>query len=290
MGNFNPHSPCGERRCSSSSRRRPGYFNPHSPCGERRDNLLKLVQDALFQSTLPLRGATRFGSSRSAMSPFQSTLLLRERPSSVMTAWSSILFQSTLPLRGTTTRCQTSCAIFGFQSTFPLRGATRNRDRRTSTMQISIHAPLAGNDLRARFAASRYPNFNPRSPCGERLASMPVYLYRVKFQSTLPLRGTTLHESDNKGARTNFNPRSPCGERPEGHRLRDCADRISIHAPLAGNDSAKYYETEHTSEFQSTLPLRGTTIRSGACESRCIFQSTLPLRGTTRQYRLNRPS
>ena len=33
-------------------------FNPHSPCGERRDNLLKLVQDALFQSTLPLRGAT----------------------------------------------------------------------------------------------------------------------------------------------------------------------------------------------------------------------------------------
>ena len=32
---FNPHSPCGERPRSSSYACRPIHFNPHSPCGER---------------------------------------------------------------------------------------------------------------------------------------------------------------------------------------------------------------------------------------------------------------
>ena len=57
--NFNPHSPCGERRwelCPVCRHR--SNFNPHSPCGER----LSLPSDGitcfLFQSTLPMRGAT----------------------------------------------------------------------------------------------------------------------------------------------------------------------------------------------------------------------------------------
>ena len=34
--NFNPRSPCGERRFAGSrGLRSPGYFNPRSPCGER---------------------------------------------------------------------------------------------------------------------------------------------------------------------------------------------------------------------------------------------------------------
>ena len=56
---FNPHSPCGERpdwtffRCMNS-----GDFNPHSPCGERLQSTPSAVISSLFQSTLPLRGAT----------------------------------------------------------------------------------------------------------------------------------------------------------------------------------------------------------------------------------------
>ncbi|EOQ37160.1 hypothetical protein HMPREF1526_02079, partial [Butyricicoccus pullicaecorum 1.2] len=34
--NFNPHSPCGERRLLIVLLRIRSYFNPHSPCGERR--------------------------------------------------------------------------------------------------------------------------------------------------------------------------------------------------------------------------------------------------------------
>ena len=33
--NFNPHSPCGERRHQHLQRARTQDFNPHSPCGER---------------------------------------------------------------------------------------------------------------------------------------------------------------------------------------------------------------------------------------------------------------
>ena len=55
---FNPHSPCGERRTSGECPRPLKYFNPHSPCGERLWRCQKVWTLAVFQSTLPLRGAT----------------------------------------------------------------------------------------------------------------------------------------------------------------------------------------------------------------------------------------
>ena len=97
--NFNPHSPCGERQAAAASPSTSfisihtplagsdsygvprGWavrdFNPHSPCGERRD--FKIFDDAefLFQSTLPLRGATHKIQSSRFDDVFQSTLPLR---------------------------------------------------------------------------------------------------------------------------------------------------------------------------------------------------------------------
>ena len=58
-GYFNPHSPCGERRGHARHQRHPRHFNPHSPCGERQEDLENFRQLLEFQSTLPLRGATR---------------------------------------------------------------------------------------------------------------------------------------------------------------------------------------------------------------------------------------
>ena len=57
-GNFNPHSPCGERLWSCRFRPRRRYFNPHSPCGERPKRFKPSTASKTFQSTLPLRGAT----------------------------------------------------------------------------------------------------------------------------------------------------------------------------------------------------------------------------------------
>ena len=56
--NFNPHSPCGERPAFGFKICRFIDFNPHSPCGERLISLIFLMTQNLFQSTLPMRGAT----------------------------------------------------------------------------------------------------------------------------------------------------------------------------------------------------------------------------------------
>ncbi len=56
---FNPRSPCGERLLVQLIRREERYFNPRSPCGERPLGLKSVVITLLFQSTLPVWGATR---------------------------------------------------------------------------------------------------------------------------------------------------------------------------------------------------------------------------------------
>ena len=79
---FNPHSPCGERHRRETANGETHYisihtplagsdprtfrvatwcryFNPHSPCGERPTSTPEFTLRVIFQSTLPLRGATR---------------------------------------------------------------------------------------------------------------------------------------------------------------------------------------------------------------------------------------
>ena len=56
---FNPRSPCGERRATNSSWYVLLYFNPRSPCGERHQRMIRMLDPTVFQSTLPVRGATQ---------------------------------------------------------------------------------------------------------------------------------------------------------------------------------------------------------------------------------------
>ena len=56
-----------------------------------------------------------------------------------------------------------------FQSTLPVWGATTFVQRWQVISLISIHAPRVGSDKRWKPAARMPMDFNPRSPCGERL-------------------------------------------------------------------------------------------------------------------------
>ena len=56
---FNPRSPCGERHGTGKSINFTTDFNPRSPCGERPSETPAMFIFYLFQSALPLRGATR---------------------------------------------------------------------------------------------------------------------------------------------------------------------------------------------------------------------------------------
>ena len=192
-------------------------FNPCSPCGERRSRTFESVLDPVFQSMLPVRGAT-----------------------------TSI---SELPL------------ILG----------------------ISIHAPRAGSDLRPPpCCAGRDPNFNPCSPCGERLVQVSYQIVAV----------------------FDFNPCSPCGERPDVPGWDGSAQIfqsmlpvrgatsvpvhllpmpvISIHAPRAGSDRFRTSSMALTPDFNPCSPCgeRPSSASAGSCAS--LFQSMLPVRGATR--------
>ena len=123
---FNPRSPCGERPCFvvdvcytsyiSIHAPRVGsdtlpviilreflYFNPRSPCGERHKCNGLLYRFCLFQSTLPVWGAT----------PIRSASVVRGK------------FQSTLPVWGATVLFQHLCGIVGISIHAPRVGSDR---------------------------------------------------------------------------------------------------------------------------------------------------------------------
>ena len=173
-------------------------FNPRTPCGVRRDCGPLDSDPEEFQSTHPLRGATKFRQIHSIHNTFQSTHPLRGATQTIQTASDQRRFQSTHPLRGATRESDSHDNSNIFQSTHPLRGATKKSRRpalkflfqsthplRGATVLgtkiagyihcISIHAPLAGCDCPNIIYPPFPSNFNPRTPCGVRLFRSSKY-------------------------------------------------------------------------------------------------------------------
>ena len=171
---------------------RQSNFNPHSPCGERRASSLSNSPMMVFQSTLPLRGATKVSKPNAIKSLFQSTLPLRGATNRRLGLPEDWIFQSTLPLRGATPPPLRACGTTFISIHTPLAGSDLRRVRlRLVRVTISIHTPLAGSDRQCCPHDSRVRNFNPHSPCGERPTAWRTVQSSSEFQSTLPLRGAT---------------------------------------------------------------------------------------------------
>ena len=194
-----------------------------------------------------------------------------------------------------------------FQSTRPLRGATDGDGCCHRRARISIHAPLAGRDVRCFFSPLAGFYFNPRAPCGARLAAHDHARVVVHISIHAPLAGRDLLRDVHVGGKLYFNPRAPCGARlisaapdaprkyfnpraPCGARRdvvirKDPAVSISIHAPLAGRDRRPHASRRNGRQFQSTRPLRGATSARAAptYHPDRAFQSTRPLRGATQE-------
>ena len=235
-----------------------------------------------FQSTRPLRGATR--------SP---SIISKVR----------ILFQSTHPLRGATVRhfymreigqisihaplagCDSNrafpaarpanfnprppCGVrpfamplisvrAGFQSTRPLRGATLISDTGQVYTFISIHAPLAGCDAYG-WQRPSHGSISIHAPLAGCDSTRGVFPSTIWISIHAPLAGCDFLLLAMALRQQDFNPRTPCGVRP---------------APGPGLFGM--------GGFQSTHPLRGATGVGyrPVCGNR--FQSTHPLRGATR--------
>jgi len=105
------------------------------------------------------------------------------------------------------------------------------------------------------------PNFNPRSPGGERRDVIAAAITEaIIFQSTLPGRGATFKHHRNDRPIEYFNPRSPGGERRRTPPHPYPGVAISIHAPRAGSDCFLGDLRQFYIRFQSTLPGRGATL------------------------------
>ena len=125
---------------------------------------------------------------------------------------------------------------------------------------ISIHVPLAGDDLygyiielqQGRFLSTSPLRGTTRTPC-----AMASNIW--SFLSTSPLRGTTREQIEKYRTAKDFYPRPPCGGRRYYSGRQNQVEIISIHVPLAGDDPAVFWMSMAASTFLSTSPLRGTT-------------------------------
>ena len=260
----------------------PVNFYPRPPCGGRQCADIRSGVVYIFLSTSPLRGTTHRNTAPLPTVPFLSTSPLRGTTTSSRFGWCQARISIHVPLAGDDDiQNQSHSCTSAFLSTSPLRGTTHLQppfpplffhfyprppcggrrwtpSRRSLKSKISIHVPLAGDDLfHANSAAGVYisihvplagddsspgtlilhlVNFYPRPPCGGRPGFSGSSTARRIFLSTSPLRGTTK------------NPLLP--------RL---ALRISIHVPLAGDDLIICCLPFARLPFLSTSPLRGTT-------------------------------
>ena len=241
---------------------------------------MRLASSTVFQSTLPLRGATK-------------------------RVWASNnleIFQSTLPLRGATFAALAAFRQNQFQSTLPLRGATWSVPCRPSSWcNFNPHSPC-GERQKIPHRPLRLHYFNPHSPCGERPTGWGAYRIRHEFQSTLPLRGATVQLLVEAIA-VRISIHTPLAGSDRARTDRWSRQRISIHTPLAGSDfgfdsraQCRWYFNPHSpcgerravyrqtapkpTEFQSTLPLRGATNARSREIAAILISIHTPLAGS----------
>ena len=184
-------------------------------------------------------------------------------------------------MRGATEPLPLSTTSISISIHAPLAGCDGCVEYDGGSRLISIHAPLAGCDP-GKASAERQPDhFNPRTPCGVRLVRASGYRASAVFQSTHPLRGATAKCScwEYRACISIHAPLAGCDDTAAS----DAFDlfTISIHAPLAGCDVQSYGIGSRNVAFQSTHPLRGATLLPTFSRSAMTFQSTHPLRGAT---------
>ena len=168
---FNPRPPCGGRRALVESGRPGKSISIHAPraggdhdgddISQRfgisihapragGDRVTSAVRASLikFQSTPPVRGATRIAAEQAKIDS---------------------IFQSTPPVRGATYRAKVTVGKDIFQSTPPVRGATKGDKGDTGAAGDFNPRPPCGGRHGSKGRTRPHGHFNPRPPCGGRL-------------------------------------------------------------------------------------------------------------------------
>ena len=144
-----------------------------------------------------------------------------------------------------------------FQSTGSSRGLTSICPIRLVTGRISIHALRTESDLCQSYRLVAYPNFNPRSPHGERPMSIISPCCIPEFQSTLSARRATANTAN----------RLPVSAPLLQHILQDFASIRHIQTEERRNCSCK---AKFRKAARSSRSARNTGIASLAVSFRVL--------------------
>ena len=93
------------------------------------------------------------------------------------------------PLAGCDRMTDAGCSKVTISIHAPLAGCDRKARPKSKVKHISIHAPLAGCDMTPIPVPIKATNFNPRTPCGVRLACTYNRFGSVEISIHAPLAG-----------------------------------------------------------------------------------------------------
>ena len=239
------------------------HFNPRSPYGERLVYLMITHDPKLFQSTLPLRGAT----GRPVIKPTR------------------LGFQSTLPLRGATVNMIANALARCISIHAPLTGSDSRESGTKAESQISIHAPLTGSDSFLRYCAKLQTSFQSTLPLRGATAQKVDTLLAMVISIHAPLTGSDMLATSIQGTET-ISIHAPLTGSDIPKFSTPSSTTISIHAPLTGSDRLSQLTSLIQSDFNPRSPYgeRLHTSHHPCWDAK--FQSTLPLRGATKEYEL----
>ena len=191
------HAPrTGSDICRSKSSDWNRNFNPRSPHGERPMQRVAQTGVAVFQPTLPARGATlalihvhtskhisthapRTGSDAARPGGHFCCFISTHAPRTGSDVYTPDSFAAMIAISTHAPRTGSDTPSLpitrqstAFQPTLPARGATLTAKKEESAVKISTHAPRTGSDHNFLLSAAGREYFNPRSPHGERLSPL----------------------------------------------------------------------------------------------------------------------
>mgnify|MGYP000065197519 CR=1 FL=1 len=212
--NFNPRSPCGERRVVRVARTKGGYISIHAPLAGSDVHALAVSIENVISIHAPLAGSDYMAGATgiTIVISIHAPLAGSDR---VPGPWTpdSRYFNPRSPC-GERPRWTTERVLpLPFQSTLPLRGATSAPARRRRGSEISIHAPLAGSDSLDQ-VDPLILQISIHAPLAGSDAHQLLHIGRVGISIHAPLAGSDWYWWQDCSSCRNFNPRSPCGERP----------------------------------------------------------------------------
>ena len=188
-------------------------FNPRAPCGARRGGGAHGVCYAPFQSTRPVRGATRWrgGHAQCDGVSIHAPRAGRDVSSAGLTP-SPTCFNPRAPCGARPCPCTDGDILGGFQSTRPVRGATASGAGSGRHQEFQSTRPVRGATI-CILGCLNANTFQSTRPVRGATSGLFSWKNPLNVSIHAPRAGRDPRQFFSMLSRGSFNPRAPCGAR-----------------------------------------------------------------------------